>query len=435
MSSEQMKRVNRRRLLVGGALALPAAAWLARPAEQGGPHPAYFLQLSAALREAGVAQASLVLDLPRLRANIAAIGQHQAKTGMAMRAVLKSLPCLTLMDEVAHGWQSQKVMAFNAAQLTQLLQARPQAEALLGKPLPVVAAAQVLQTLPPEVVQRIEWLIDTPARLAQYSQLALQRGQRLRVNLELDVGLHRGGFEDPAELSQALQTLGRAGSGLRWQGFMGYDAHVAALPETLGLRQTAWTESQARYDAAWKMAQQQLGSADPALRREALTLNTAGSPTFRLHTGRAVANEVSVGSAVVMPMDFDKPLLADLQPALFIATPVLKTMQPFRLPEGVGLLERLVQLWDRNQRQGLAMHGGHWLAQTVSPPGLAPSGLFGHSSNQQMMVGSRLLNLRPDDYVFLRPQQSEAVMLQFGDIAVYDGQRISARWPVLPASA
>lgn len=421
--------------MLGGALALPAAAWLARPAEQGGPHPAYFQTLSGALREAGIAQASLVVDLTRLRANIAAIGQHQTQTGMALRAVLKSLPCLSLMDEVARGWQSQKVMAFNAAQLLQLLQARPQAQVLLGKPLPVAAAAQVLQALPPAVALGIEWLIDTPARLAQYGQLALQKGQVLRVNLEIDVGLHRGGFEDQVDLGEALQIITREGSGLRWSGLMGYDAHVASLPETLGLRKTAWEESQRRYDAAWGTAQAVLGSASRGLQRTGLTLNTAGSPTFRMHQAKAVANEVSVGSAVVMPLDFDKPLLADLQPALFIATPVLKTMQPFRLPEGVGALGRLVQLWDPNQRRGLAIHGGHWLAQTVSPPGLAPSGLYGHSSNQQMMVGSAKLDLLPDDYVFLRPQQSEAVMLQFGDIAVFDGKNITQRWPVLPASA
>lgn len=420
----------KRRLLLGTAVAAPVAAWLARPAEQGGPHDAYFQRLSGALRVAGIAQARLVIDLPRLRANLAAIGSHQAKTGMALRAVLKSLPSLPLMDELARAWNSPRVMAFNAAQLTQLLQARPQAQTLLGKPLPVAAAAQVLQTLPPDIGAGIEWLIDTPERLAQYRELARQRGQVLRANLEIDVGLHRGGFEDVEQLGVALKGMQGQGP-LQWRGFMGYDAHVAALPDALGMRQTAWDESQRRYRAAWAAAEAALSPQ----RRETLTLNTAGSPTFRLHDGKSIANEVSVGSATLLPLDFEKPLLADLQAAAFIATPVLKSWPQFRLPEGATWLSRLARAWDPNQARGLAIHGGHWLAQPVSPPGVQASGLYGHSSNQQVMVASARVDLKPDDYVFFRPQQSEAVLLQFGELLVFDGERIVGSWPVLPPSA
>lgn len=421
---------NRRRLLLGAAIAAPVAALLARPAEQGGPHPAYFQRLGQALREAGVAQARMVIDLPRLRANLAAIAQHTARTGMPLRAVLKSLPSLPLMDELARAWNSPRVMAFNAAQLQQLLAARPTAQALLGKPLPVAAAAQVLDALPPEVGSGIEWLVDTPERLAQYRQLAEHRGQPLRINFEIDVGLHRGGFEDVDALGRALASL-QSGQPLQWRGFMGYDAHVAALPDLPGMRATAWDESQRRYRAAWAAAEAALGPQ----KREALTLNTAGSPTFRLHDGKGLANEVSVGSAVLLPLDFEKPLLADLQPAAFIATPVLKSWPRFRLPEGATWLSRAAQAWDRNQARGFAIHGGHWLADPVSPPGIQPSGLYGPSSNQQVMVASERVELQPDDHVFFRPRQSEAVLLQFGDLLLFDGERISGSWPVLPASA
>ena len=39
-----------------------------------------------------------------------------------------------------------------------------------------------------------------------------------------------------------------------------------------------------------------------------------------------------------------------------------------------------------------------------------------------------------DDYVFLRPAQSEAVLLQFGDLCVlYEGKLVD-RWPVLESA-
>ena len=62
--------------------------------------------------------------------------------------------------------------------------------------------------------------------------------------------------------------------------------------------------------------------------------------------------------------------------------------------------------------------------------GLINNGLFGRSTNQELLNGSRNIHLQTDDWVFLRPTQSEFVFLQFGDIAVYDGGAIIERWPV-----
>ena len=139
-----------------------------------------------------------------------------------------------------------------------------------------------------------------------------------------------------------------------------------------------------------------------------------------------------MGSALVKPSDFDAPLLADLQPAAWIATPVLK-VQGFRAPDGVEALGQLAQSWDPNQRTAHFIHGGHWLAHPESPEGLQASPLIGPSSNQQLFLGSGRQGLQPDDLIFFRPTQSEAVLQQFGDIAVVEGDRVVAMWPVFPA--
>jgi D-serine deaminase-like pyridoxal phosphate-dependent protein len=137
---------------------------------------------------------------------------------------------------------------------------------------------------------------------------------------------------------------------------------------------------------------------------------------------------------MVKPSDFDSALLSEMQPAAFIATPVLKA-GPFAAPDGVGALGDVVSAWDANQRQSVFIHGGNWMAHPISPHGLSASGLMGVSSNQQILLGSGRQQLKPDDFVFLRPTQSEAVLQQFGDIAVYDQGRITDRWPVFPAQA
>jgi D-serine deaminase-like pyridoxal phosphate-dependent protein len=63
----------------------------------------------------------------------------------------------------------------------------------------------------------------------------------------------------------------------------------------------------------------------------------------------------------------------------------------------------------------------------------AASGLYGNSSNQQALLGSGTQQLQADDYVFFRPRQSEAVLQQFGDIAVMENRKITDRWPVMAA--
>ena len=81
---------------------------------------------------------------------------------------------------------------------------------------------------------------------------------------------------------------------------------------------------------------------------------------------------------------------------------------------------------DPNSRRGFFLYGGYGDARPVSPPGLRFSALYGGRS---MLAGSAKVVLAEDDFVFMRPTESEGVFLQFGDIAVYDGEEISAWWP------
>ena len=69
--------------------------------------------------------------------------------------------------------------------------------------------------------------------------------------------------------------------------------------------------------------------------------------------------------------------------------------------------------------------------QPAWPPGMRSSSLYGLSSNQQLMTVPASCDLAMDDWAFFRPSQSEAVMLQFGDIRVVSGGEIIDRWPTL----
>ena len=87
-----------------------------------------------------------------------------------------------------------------------------------------------------------------------------------------------------------------------------------------------------------------------------------------------------------------------------------------------------------NKKKAVFIYGGNWLADPLSPAGLSASGRYGTSSNQQLLTESGAQQLRPDDVVFFRPRQSEAVLQQFGDIAVFDQGKIADMWQVFPAT-
>jgi D-serine deaminase-like pyridoxal phosphate-dependent protein len=377
---------------------------------------AYFAALSDALKAAGVFQPCLLLDLDRLDSNIALV-KERLDPGLAVRLVDKSLACLPLLSHIGKALGTTSFMTFHSPITHAVLKAFPDAEMLYGKPMPVGAATAALVNRDDDW-SRVCWLIDTQERLVEYGALAAELDIELRIAFEIDVGLHRGGFASPDALSQALSTLS-AHKRLRCEGVMAYEAHAPHIPGLFGGPAKALAQASQRA-AAFVAC---LGADQRHI------LNIGGSKTALLHHGR-VANEVSMGSAFVLPSDFDTPGLEGFQSAAFIATPILKVVEPM-LP-GPPAVTRLLQAIGRFPRKGCYLYGGKWMAEPVFPEGMKTNGLLGLSSNQQFMGLPADAVARPGDYAFLRPTQSEAVLQQFGSIAVFSGGRIADRWPALP---
>ena len=374
---------------------------------------AYFAALSEALKAAEIFRPCLVLDRDRLDGNIALVKERLAP-GLAVRLVDKSLPCMPLLSHIARALETNRFMTFHPPVTQAVLDAFPEGDLLYGKPMPVDAARAALTRGGAGWWSRVCWLIDTPERLAEYGDLAAALDTELRFAFEVDVGLHRGGFASPAEI-KALTVPER----LHCEGIMAYEAHAPEIPGLFGGAARALKQASAKA-AEFAAA---LGPDRPRI------LNIGGSKTALLHGG-GVANEVSIGSAFVLPSDFDTPGLDGLQPAAFIATPVLKALDPM-LP-GPPWVSRALQALGLFPRKGLYLYGGKWMAEPVFPEGMKPNGLIGLSSNQQFMGLPASADVKPGDHAFLRPTQSEAVLQHFGAIAVFAGGRIVEFWPVLP---
>jgi D-serine deaminase-like pyridoxal phosphate-dependent protein len=384
----------------------------------------YFPDMSKALRAAEIHQPCLVLDRDRLNHNIEAIKTKFAQ-GLQLRLVDKSLPSLPLLAHIRSGFPTKKFMSFHLPISAAVLNEFPDAELVLGKPMPVAGVRHALVngmlSGQAEHAARIVWLIDTDQRLAAYGDLADELNKDFRICFEVDVGLHRGGYANPQGLARAL-TLLQKYPRLKCQGIMAYEAHIGHIPKLLGGSEKATTKATDRF-------RQFVACLGPDQRA---ILNLGGSSTALLYDSAVGANELSLGSAFVLPTDFDVPSLAELQPAVFIATPILKLVET-ELP-GIDDRSWLLRKLGLLPRRGCFLYGGKWMAKPVFPAGLKIDKTFGFSTNQQFMALSSGAVVAPDDYAFLRPTQSEFVLQQFGSIMVYSGGDIVDRWPALPFS-
>ena len=183
----------------------------------------------------------------------------------------------------------------------QLVALMPEADQLLGKPIPIAAVKRLFEradTSDARALQRkVQWLIDTPERLVQYEAFAASSRLNLRINLEIDVGLHRGGMEPDDKLAATLQRLSDS-EHMELSGLMGYEPHLTKLPNLAGWPKRAKKGAADRFREALALVSAVFGE-DHC---DSMVRNMAGSPTFGLYTDTDLANEIAAGSALVKPV-------------------------------------------------------------------------------------------------------------------------------------
>ena len=392
----------------------------------------YFQQLNQVLKNHHRAIPCLCIDLNSLDENITVLTSN-FNENTAFRIVVKSLPSFELIQYITEQTNTQNFMVFHQPFLTELSSKfNEKADILLGKPMPIKTAHFFYDNLPEQTngfnpYRQIQWLVDTKLRIQQYIELTKKIGQKLRLNLELDVGLHRGGFSNIKDLKAALQIIEAYQDNIEFSGFMGYDPHVVKLPSMLRSKEKALRLANDFYEACKALVQEDFSD----LWNEKLTFNGAGSPTINLHkTIDSPLNDISAGSCLVMPTTFDIPTLQAYQQACYVATPVLKKFEGTTIP-ALESMKNMLNWVDSSHRKSYFIYGGFWKADYCYPKGIKQNKLFGTSTNQTMLNAPKSTELDVDDFVFLRPHQSEFVFLQFGEILAVRNDKIEETWTVL----
>src|SRR5258708_6353672 len=271
--------MKRRYFLVGTVLLAGAFAWWKKPRDAGAPYDGYFSLLNQELKKNGPMRPCMVIDLDRMDQNIDRVRHTLKLAGKKYRIVEKSLPSQKLIEYIAQRAQTRRLMSFHQPFLNLDAEIFSGFDILMGKPLPVRSAELFYRHLkgPFDPTRQLQWLIDSPQRLQEYLQLAQGLNTKLRTNIEIDVGLHRGG-----------------------------------------------------------------GGRNPSSKRHAL---------------EKLSTEISTGTALLKPTHYDLEPLAEHVPAAFIATPVIKSTGPIRIP-ALDDKSKIFSWWDPNQRATFFVYGG-----------------------------------------------------------------------------
>ncbi len=374
----------------------------------------FFEQLNRDLKQHQLALPRLIVDAQALEQNLHYVERklHYAEH-LKPRLVVKSLACLELLKQTSQRLSTQRFMVFHLPQLLPILESFSDADVLLGKPMPVSLLQHFYQTHFHWQNSNIQWLVDTRQRLEQYLDVAKSFAIKLKINIEIDVGLHRGGVNSNGELIKLLTMIETHAEYFEFSGFMGYDAHVTKLPAIIKKAKDAFIESQEIYQNYQQIVRQQF----PKLWDDELCFNGGGSPTFAFHVEQSVCNDLAFGSMLLKPSDFDSESLQVLNSALWIAAPVLKVLPYTQLPS-LTILDKLP-----HRSKALFVYGGYWMADYVYPQGIHPHALYGRSTNQEMVNVPKNAQIDVDDFVFLRPTQSEAIIPQFAQLFYYKNRQ------------
>lgn len=354
--------------------------------------------LRQALRDRPLPLAAV--DLAAFDANLALLLQPLRAAGKRVRLATKSLRCGDLLDRAARlaDGQVDGLMTFTARETLLWAQSgRPLArDLLLGYPPGGPHDADLLAQANRHASAAA--MVDDPQHVDWLQAAAERGGVQIPVWLDIDMGwrplagVHIGVRRSPLHGADAAVALARTVVGsanLRLAGVMGYEAHVAGLPDRGRL--APWQNPFKRLikRQSWPAIVERRVATVAALHALApeLRVNGGGSGSVAQTSGDPSVTEVTIGSGLLCGHLFDGYAGLPLRPALFFALAVA------RVPAA-----------------GLATcHGGGWIASGAAGADRLPMPVW--------PVGARLLDVEGAGEVQTPLRLPEGARLQVGDAA------------------
>ena len=394
----------------------------------------YFAQMNTALRMQRGGASAGIIDLDRLDNNMAVV-RKTLGNDFKLRIVTKSLPSIDLLKYLMEKGNTNRLMLFSEPFIGEVLAnfSPDSVDILLGKPIPADAFARLTEK---KGWNTVNWLVDTKERLNEYIAIAKKKDTPVKLSIEIDVGLHRGGFETPAQLGEAVEIIKQNSKYVQLTGLMGYDGHVPFVPFYINKDNTikrAFVKVQNLYTAFVDELKKHYDA--PFI--NSLTFNSGGTRTYFYYPSYksiTPVNDIAMGSGFLCPAQFPELLALGHQPALFLSSPVLKKIETSKLPHAEKL-SPLVNFWDPNLKVSYYMLGGGWPGQPVAPAGIKKNYFWdendlGYSNllpNQAILSSSDENNLNVGDFVFSHAWEGDG-MLAFKQVELYRQPKIVDEW-------
>jgi D-serine deaminase-like pyridoxal phosphate-dependent protein len=186
----------------------------------------------------------------------------------------------------------------------------------------------------------LSFVVDAPEHLALWSRAAVGRGVTVPVVVDVDVSyrplgsrLHLGVRRSPLHLVDEVVAFVEqvvATPGLRWAGLMGYEAHLAGLPDlpSTGLKGQALRLALAQFKRlAGAEVRRQRAALVAALTERGLApalFNGGGTGSLDFSAWDPALTEVTIGSGLLDSHLFDGYAGLVLEPAIFFALSVTR---------------------------------------------------------------------------------------------------------------
>lgn len=375
-----------------------------------------------------------IIDLDALDYNLNFV-TGQLGNNFKLRLTTKSLPSIELLKYLMDKAHTNRLMVFSEPFIAELLTRfdGDSIDMLLGKPLPVEALGRLKAY---KGWNNISWLVDTKERLNDYLLFAKRENVKLKLSVEIDVGLHRGGLQTTEELADVVKTLQQNTQYAQLTGLMGYDGHVPYVPFYINKEKAikkAFVNVQHCYSA---FADELKKHYDPAF-ISTLTFNGGGSKTYFYYPQYreiTAVNDIAMGSGFLAPTEFPELLVLGHKPALYLAGPVLKKIETEKLPHA-EILSGMVNMWNPNIKVSYYMLGGGWAGEPVAPTGLRKNPFWDSDDknfmnqlpNQALLSSSDQNNLHVGDFVFYQPWEGDG-MLEFKNLLLFRQNKIIGEW-------
>jgi len=299
---------------------------------------------------------------------------------------------------------------------------------LMGKPLPVECFESLFLGATDDskkrLITEVKWLVDSKERFLEYLKAfekeGLSRYGKLKISLEVDVGLCRGGFETPRSLKDFLETIKT--ESVQVTGLMGYDGHLGLGPSFL--RAFEFGRISKNYQAFAEVLEKNRKESEP------FVFNGAGSRTFSFY--KSLVNDVAIGSGFLSPAHFKTGILKDHKAAVFIAAPILKEEFLKKAPFLGKFLTKLLKIFLYPGYRHFFIYGGGW-GEIEYPKGAKPGLFYNHGINKNLLPNQELISVSGDfkgtrgNQVFYRPQESD-ILMNFNELIVVQGGNVIEKW-------